>query len=270
MISTAWALETTLRLVAFSILIQALEMIRIRSAWTGSGPWAWNRIRDEFRAFGRAPFFALDLLLSDRGFALLVLSQIVAGLGCIVLPNLAWAPALFVTALLQSIRWRGVFNGGSDYMTILVLLALTVASCFDYEAGAVPALAYIGIQVLASYFIAGVVKIKEPEWRNGRALRAFLASAREGAPTWVGALSSIRVACALGAWGVILFELLAPLVLLASGRPLWAFIVLGIAFVFHLANAVIFGLNRFVWAWLAGYPGVLWISGLEFWSRFSS
>jgi hypothetical protein len=119
------------------------------------------------------------------------------------------------------------------------------------------ALAYVGIQVLASYFIAGLVKLKEPEWRNGRALQVFLASAEQGAPGWVGTITSRRAACAIGGWGVILFELLGPMLMLASGRLSWVAVTLAMAFVFHLANAVIFGLNRFVWAWVAGYPGVV-------------
>lgn len=257
MISLAWALETTLRLVSFSVLVQGLEMLRIRHAWSGTGPWAWSRLKQEFRIFGRLPFAALDFGLSDIGITLVLGIQLVCAVGCIVAPALGWAPILFATALLQSVRWRGTFNGGSDYMTILVLLALAFAAAVGAERGAQPALAYIGIQVLASYFIAGVVKIKEPEWRNGRALQVFLASAHEGAPTWVRALSMNRPLCALGGWGVMAFELLAPVALFVSGRPEWAWTILGMAFVFHLANAVIFGLNRFTWAWLAGYPGVV-------------
>jgi len=38
-------------------------------------------------------------------------------------------------------------------------------------------------------------------------------------------------------------------------------IALAIGAAFHLANAFAFGLNRFLWAWLAAYPA-LW-----FWAR---
>jgi hypothetical protein len=38
---------------------------------------------------------------------------------------------------------------------------------------------------------------------------------------------------------------------------LWA--ALGIAVLFHLANACLFGLNRFVWVWIAAYPAILWL-----------
>jgi hypothetical protein len=28
---------------------------------------------------------------------------------------------------------------------------------------------------------------------------------------------------------------------------------------FHLANACLFGLNRFLWVWLAAYPSLIWL-----------
>jgi uncharacterized protein YhhL (DUF1145 family) len=57
------------------------------------------------------------------------------------------------------------------------------------------------------------------------------------------------------AWGVILLELAFPLALL-DARLLWA--ALSLAALFHLANALLFGLNRFLWTWLAAYPALLW------------
>ena len=33
---------------------------------------------------------------------------------------------------------------------------------------------------------------------------------------------------------------------------------LGLAALFHLANAVLFGLNRFFWIWMTAYPSILW------------
>jgi hypothetical protein len=34
-----------------------------------------------------------------------------------------------------------------------------------------------------------------------------------------------------------------------------------VAALFHLANAVLFGLNRFLWVWIASYPSILWLHG---------
>ena len=62
-------------------------------------------------------------------------------------------------------------------------------------------------------------------------------------------------------WAVILFELVFPLTLL-SRQTLVAGLV--VAATFHLANACLFGLNRFFWTWLSVYPAILWLQARLF------
>lgn len=57
-------------------------------------------------------------------------------------------------------------------------------------------------------------------------------------------------------WAVILFELVFPLALLNQALLITALCVAGM---FHLANARLFGLNRFLWFWVAAYPSILWL-----------
>ena len=54
----------------------------------------------------------------------------------------------------------------------------------------------------------------------------------------------------------MLFELLFPLSLLTASS---LYVALVIAASFHLANACLFGLNRFFWIWIAAYPSLLWL-----------
>ena len=54
----------------------------------------------------------------------------------------------------------------------------------------------------------------------------------------------------------MLFELAFPLAL-ASLATL-ALALVGAA-CFHLANAFLFGLNRFFWTWIAAYPSLIWL-----------
>jgi hypothetical protein len=115
---------------------------------------------------------------------------------------------------------------------------------------------YLGLQLILSYFISGRVKIINPEWRNGIALRkVFQFSAypvSESLRDWANWPKLLL----LMSWLVIGFELLFPLSLLS---PTLLFIGLGIAATFHLANACIFGLNRFFWIWIAAYPSIIWL-----------
>ena len=53
----------------------------------------------------------------------------------------------------------------------------------------------------------------------------------------------------------MLFELLFPLALLDAGYLKAALVIAGL---FHLVNGCVFGLNRFLWIWIAAYPSLLW------------
>ena len=59
-----------------------------------------------------------------------------------------------------------------------------------------------------------------------------------------------------GSWLVITCELLFPFSLI-SQWTLIPFLVLAASF--HTSNALFFGLNRFVLAWIAAYPSILWL-----------
>jgi hypothetical protein len=60
----------------------------------------------------------------------------------------------------------------------------------------------------------------------------------------------------LASWSVILFEIFFPFSLINQTALILA---LCLAAMFHLANACLFGLNRFFWTWIAAYPSILWL-----------
>ena len=166
------------------------------------------------------------------------------------------AAALLVNDVLLLRRFQGPYNGGADRMGLLILICLTLAHLAPHERTQALAFGYLGAQVVLSYFISGWVKIANPDWRAGRALRdVFLFSAYpagENWRRWADRPALLRAA----SWAVMGFELTFPLSL-ASAPSLWAELALGAAF--HLANACLFGLNRFFWIWLCAYPSLLWL-----------
>ena len=181
------------------------------------------------------------------GLAVCLLAGFYSGIAC-------WM--LVVLHLLILRRFDGPYNGGSDRMSHLSVICLAAAhtapACVLKEA----ALGYLGLQVILSYAMSGGVKIVNPDWRNGRALRdvfefsAYPAS--EHFRRWARA-PSLMLAMS---WSVIVFELLFPLSL---GNRYFLYGALAIGAAFHLGNACLFGLNRFVWSWLATYPSLLWL-----------
>jgi Vitamin K-dependent gamma-carboxylase len=163
--------------------------------------------------------------------------------------------ALLVLSLFILRRFDGPYNGGSDRMGLLILCCLCLVHIAPSEHWREIAFGYLALQVVLSYFISGWVKLVNPEWRNGRALcDVFQFSAypvSESLRQWAQAPQWML----LMSWAVMLFELLLPFSLL-SQPSLYIALVIGTGF--HLANACLFGLNRFLWVWIAAYPALIW------------
>lgn len=237
-------------LLSVSLLLQTFEYYQLRPTYLSV--WNWGIIRDDFQNLPRPARGLLDLFLSYPNLNGLLLLQAFLCLGLWVSP--LSAIGLLCTSLLLSLRWRGIFNGGSDVMTLQTLLVLSFIALFPAYLHL--GLLYLALQVTASYFIAGWVKFKNPLWRNGEALRGFLSSYRYQPPQALSFLKSSRLLSLLASWGILAFELSFPIVLI---KPSLLLIYLPLGGTFHLINVYVFGLNRFFFAWIAAYPsfGVL-------------
>ncbi len=268
------AIRSCATLVALAVLLQGVELWSLRRHCGASGIWRWSILK---REYGRlAPVFGL--LLGDRIWPWLIALQV--GLAAVLLdlplvPGREVSPVpllLSGVVLLGSMRFRGTFNGGSDCMTLVVLLSVAgshLAGLSDTACRV--ALGYIALQAVLSYAVAGWVKLREPAWRNGSALPMFLSLPQHAVPAWVGRLFSNRSVARLAGWGVIAGELGLAMVttLLAvwpgrhpDGLAAAGLGLLALGMLFHLANAWVLGLNRFFWAWLATYPAIAyWIVG---------
>ncbi len=182
-------------------------------------------------------------------------------LAVLVLFNIA-VPWALIGLCLHSVvalhRYQGPYNGGSDRMGLLVLYCVTLAHVLPAGLISETAFGYLGIQVVMSYFISGKVKIVNPDWRSGRALADVFAFSAYPVSERLRDLANRPRQMMLASWPVIGFELVFPISLLWAPALVLA---LTIAFAFHLANACLFGLNRFVWVWVASYPSLLWIQG---------
>lgn len=182
-------------------------------------------------------------------FAIFLISGIGPLLACL---------GLCVVAIFILHRFQGPYNGGSDRMGLLILFCLTLAHLLPQQNWQEIAFGYLGLQLTLSYFISGWVKIRNPDWRSGRALRDVFAFSAYPVSENLRQLSKRKTLLLIGSWVVIICELLFPFSLLSH----WTLILfLGLAAAFHLSNAVFFGLNRFVLTWIAAYPSILWLQG---------
>ena len=259
-LSTPWAIRALELLFALSAGIQTLEYWRMQAAMQGKGLWVWSLQRQDIpTAWVRN---VLDKLFTPTMFRVLLLTRLLALLSLLVQGgNLLNIGFLFVSNLAVLIRWRGAFNGGSDFMSLVVitgLLIAQVASCFtDTEVAWRAGFWYITIQAMTSYFMSGSVKLLQPEWRNGSAMTIFLNAAIHG-PLPSGHWLRKPWLATSGSWAFIVWECAAPLALLDARLAL---IFCLIAVLFHFLVFWFFGLNRFFWAWVATFPAIVWCSG---------
>lgn len=260
------AIRGTELLFALSLAIQTLEYLRMGKYTADEAFWSWPIQRADIpNASVRA---WLDVLFQPRchqwHLLLRLLGSAVLALQGASLPLVVF---LFVGNLLILIRWRGAFNGGSDFMTLVVLTGLLISQVVgafgNVQLGWQAGFWYIAIQAITSYFMSGAVKLLRPEWRNGSAMTIFLNGAIYGPLSATHSLRHPWLAM-VGSWGFIVWEILFPLSLL---EPRLAAVFCAVAALFHFLVFWFFGLNRFFWAWVCAFPAIIWCSA-QFSARF--
>jgi hypothetical protein len=258
LVSLPTALAWTERLTALALALQTVELLQLRRAWSDDGIWRWALLAPEHRLLVAPLRWLLSRLLPARPFAVLLWLRLLAALALGAGAGGGLAPLLLVTQVAIGVRFRGTFNGGSDTFSVVLLAALSLAQLLAAHALAQKAaLLYIAVQLTLSYFIAGAAKLQHAEWRSGRALASFVGSGRYGAPRRLVRALDGKVRLAVLSYGVLGFECGFPL---AWSGPRASGVFIGLGLCFHLGTWLLFGLNRFVFVWLAAYPALCWSS----------
>ena len=246
-------------LLGWSLCLQTLEYLRVAAL---DRITLWPTLRKEIPAHPAWMKAALDKIFKPGVYtamlALRLLLAIALMLGHL---GLVGAMLLFLMALLLLLRWRGAFNGGSDFMTLVaitgLLLAQLAGSLVDAPWGWRAGFWYITLQTVSSYFVSGWVKLLRPEWRSGKALTLFLDSGVYGPLPAKSLLRHPKIAF-LCSWSFTLWEGCFPLALLDVRLALvWC----AVAALFHFLVFWFFGLNRFFWAWLSTFPAIIYCAG---------
>lgn len=256
--SVAVALQWVTLAIATAALLQTIELWLVRATMADDGVWAWSVLRrpgaerTSDRVFDAR---GVEITLVLRGGAAAAVPWMPPG------PvRAAMLVVLCVSTLLVAMRWRGSFNGGSDAMTLHVLVAVTVHAVVpDSDAVARACAWYIAIVAVHSYALAGLAKVVHGPWRDGSALVAFVATAVHAPPTSLVRALGRPAFARVAAWTVMAVELSAPLALL---DPRLCVGFAAVAAAFHVGNAWVFGLSRFVLPWLATFPALYACAGL--------
>jgi hypothetical protein len=237
-------------LASLAILIGTAELLVTRAHWGDRGTWRWSNLAEEL---GPARW-----VLATKPFGVLLVVRLLAAAWLLWEPSTTAIAVAWVSSLLVNVRFRGPYNGGSDHMLTIVQSAVLIGRVGEAHAIVVQgAMVWVGVQALFSYTVAGIAKLRHASWRDGRALPGLLAIPAYGVPVGVRALLQRPGVARVAAWGVLAFECGFPLVLLG---PHVARAGVGLALAFHLANAWVLGLNRFLFTWAATWPALLYVA----------
>ena len=255
------AARSTELLCAFSLCLQTVEFFWLREPLSERGIWAFSVQKGDLAHASSWVQQLFAILSKDSVHILHLCLRLIAVLCLGVYGASLWLVLfLFLGNVAILIRWRCAFNGGSDFMTMVVLTGLLIATILGafnkQELGWRAGLIYIAIHVTSSYFIAGWVKVLNQDWRQGKALALFLDGGVFG-PLANNSLYWRRWVALLCTWSFILWECVVPIVFL-DPRLAAGYCAIGV--IFHFLVFWYFGLNRFVFAWMATYPAVIYLA----------
>jgi hypothetical protein len=223
----------------------------------------WGVLRLTYMHVSRRYFRILSAFLGAKGFLGLLVFRL-AGLSLFFLSSdqvvqAAGLTAVLISLLLAGFRYR-YGQDGSDQMFLLLTTALTLRWWFTSSPGVDQVcLWFVALQATLAYTVSGLAKVISPTWRSGRAVAGIFNTRQYGHHQIATLLARRPGVSRLVAWGVFGFEVAFPLAFLFGFPTVWVFIA--VAFLFHIACAVVMGLDQFVWAFAATYPAILYAVG---------
>lgn len=249
-------------IAACGVLISTLELLWNWRDFTGERLYAWKVLRSRGRISRSVTVArALDAVLDMPGIGVVLVVRLIAIVA--LFANAFLHPAAHAFALATvvatsfALSYRSIFGqDGSDQMSSLIFVSLLIASLTPSNAIVrEAALAFIAAQAVLSYLVAGIAKAAGPVWRNGDATLLIFNTQGYGLESVARVLFAVPAAARLLTWTVVVMECTFPLVFVAG--PRWCWIFLGWGLAFHLLNAVVMGLNSFLWAFGAAYPAII-------------
>jgi hypothetical protein len=247
---------------ATGVFIASVELLTLKTEFEDGGLFSWEVLRTASRATLRVGTARPTQLIARRFFVPAVTgARAAAALVLIVFgPNHALGTACVFAVVATGIvmYWRApVGLDGADQMSLITFVALAVYQLFPADVHVAQAsLWFIAFQGCLSYCVAGIAKVMSPVWRSGEAVRRILGTRTYGSRTSASFVRRHDRVCVALSWLLMLFECSFPLALAFGETGVAIFAVLGV--LFHVANAVIMGLNTFLWAFVATYPAILY------------
>ena len=111
----------TQKLISVALIFQTIELLTLKSSYADKGVWRWSSLAEEFKIFSPSTQKVLSFCLRYRNFLFILGLRLALSFTLIFYSNSFILLLLLFSTILISLRWRGTFNGGSDYMTVIIL-----------------------------------------------------------------------------------------------------------------------------------------------------
>ncbi|MEV5480708.1 MULTISPECIES: hypothetical protein [Streptomyces] len=156
-------------------------------------------------------------------------------------------------------RLRSPFGGdGADQLQQVINIVLASTGTFqDNEKARDVAMRALALETTISYVASGVVKLVSPVWLSGEAFSGVIRTHNYGDKRVYELVHKYPMLGKLITWGTVAAEVGFPLVFVLPKPAAKAY--LGSMTLFHLGIGQFMGLNRFVLAFGATHPALLYV-----------
>ena len=192
-------------------------------------------------------------IIFRSGFLRLVLILRIA-----ICASLVWRPTsvlllgLLVGAnIIVNVR-APIGREGADQLANIAAFALAVGGAVGTHEAARWTVAFLAMQLILAYVVAGIAKAVARKWWTGQYLRSIVATLSYGHPGVSRIMQRWPALGTAASVSVILFEVGFWLFLFAGKPAALGFLAVGV--LFHVTNAFVMGLNNFVPAFVSLYP----------------
>lgn len=146
---------------------------------------------------------------------------------------------------------------GADAMQEVLAIFTSAVSVLPADIADDTLLQAINAEAAVAYFASGLVKLVSPEWRSGRAIDGVMATSNYGNNTIATALERHPNFAKIACWSTILAETAFPAIYLLPTR--FVSPTLAVVLFFHITVGYAMGLPRFIWAFGATHPAILYV-----------
>ena len=247
-------------IAAIGVVINALELLAAREVLVFHD---WNVLRTKYRLTSKSSPSSLEWsVTSGAVFRGAIALQAIAATCLVIFFHAgAWAIGLcgYVLVIRLLLGMRLIYGSdASDQMHTIVWSGLLVFLASPSDSIKDLALAFIAAQLLLSYVTSGITKVLSPVWRSGEAVGLIVRTESYGNRHACKLIERFHLSRPLSL-GTMVLEVAAPLLVLMGPRTTIVLLCCGV--LFHLGNAIVMGLNSFVWSFTACFPAVLYVSG---------